>query len=133
MKIRGTCFCHAITYEIDGPLRDAASCHCSMCRKMFGSQASVYALFDPQKFSWQTGQELLSTYKADKEHGIQFCSQCGSTLGGTFNDEVCWISLGCVEGDPEITLGKHIFVGSKAAWETIPTDVIQYDSWPPEG
>jgi hypothetical protein len=29
-------------------------------------------------------------------------------------------------GDPKIELGRHIFVGSKASWETIADDVPQY-------
>lgn len=37
------------------------------------------------------------------------------------------VTLGCVNGDPEIQLGRHIFVGSKANWETIAGDVPQYN------
>ena len=42
------------------------------------------------------------------------------------------VTLGCVEGDPKIEISKHIFVGSKAAWEVIPEGVPQYEEWPPE-
>ncbi|MHC4725520.1 MAG: hypothetical protein ACYS9V_15005 [Planctomycetota bacterium] len=30
-----------------------------------------------------------------------------------------------------ITLGMHIFVGSKASWETIPEGVSQHEEGPP--
>jgi hypothetical protein len=32
-----------------------------------------------------------------------------------------------VNGDPEVEIGRHIFVGSKAAWEIIPEGVVQFD------
>lgn len=42
------------------------------------------------------------------------------------------VTLGCVDGNPEIELGMHIFVGSKASWETISGGAPQYEEWPPE-
>jgi len=42
------------------------------------------------------------------------------------------VTLGCLEGDPKIEIGKHIFVGSKATWEVIPEGVTQYEEWHPE-
>ena len=133
MAIKGTCFCGAVTYKIDGELKDAASCHCSMCRKMFSAQASAYAVIEPAEFSWQSGEHQISNYDAGNNFGIVFCSKCGSTLGGTFNGKMSWVTLGCIEGDPPIRLGKHIFVGSKASWETLPDDgVPRFAEWPTE-
>ena len=132
MTIKGSCFCGDVTYKVDGKLRDAASCHCSMCRKMFASQASAFALLEPEEFSWLAGENKLSQCAAAKDQTILFCSQCGSTLGGTFNDKVCWLTLGCVDGDPQIELGMHIFTASKASWETIPEGIPHYEGWPPE-
>ena len=132
MSINGTCFCSEVTYQIGGELKDAASCHCSMCRKMFSSQASAYALIEPNNFSWLSGEDEVSTYIIEEGQGILFCSKCGSTIGGTFNDKVSWVTLGCLDGEPNIVLGKHIFVGSKASWETIPKGIPQHEAWPPE-
>jgi hypothetical protein len=56
-----------------------------------------------------------------------FCSQCGSTLCGIFNGIVHGVTLGCVDGDPEVAVARHIYVGSKAAWEIMPAGVVQYD------
>ncbi|MFV2057627.1 MAG: GFA family protein [Thiohalomonadales bacterium] len=132
MTVQGSCFCGAISYVLAGKLRDARSCHCSMCRKAFSAQASSFALLDSQQFSWSTGIEHLRTYESKTGAGLQFCGICGSTLCGTFQGEVIGVSLGCVDGDPDIEIGVHLFVGSKARWETIPTGVLQYDEWPPK-
>ena len=130
MAVYGQCFCGKVSYSISGRLHSAESCHCSRCRKMFSSQASVIALFEREQFSWLTGEELLTSFNAGKDCDTQFCSVCGSTLGGLYKGQFSWITLGCVEGDPDIEIGRHIFVGSKAEWEVMPEGVTCYKEWP---
>jgi hypothetical protein len=132
MKLTGECFCGAIAYNIVGTVYDARSCHCSRCRKAFSSQASSYALVRPDQFSWTRGQELLTTYASEPEFGLQFCGKCGSTLCGLFNDQVHGITLGCLNEDPKIEIGRHIFVDSKANWEVIPDSVVQFAEHAPD-
>jgi len=103
-----------------------------MCRKAFSSQASAFASLNPDEFNWVCGEDLLTTYESNSGKGVQFCSRCGSTLCGTQDGQVMGVTLGCVEGDPKIEIGMHIFTGSKAAWETIPEGVPQYDAWAPQ-
>ena len=123
MAIIGSCFCGTVKYRIEGKLRDARSCHCSMCRKAFSAQASAYALVDPNEFIWTTGESSLTSYESNTGAGLQFCSKCGSTLCGTYKGNMHGVTLGCVEGDPNLILERHIFVGSKATWETIPEGI----------
>ena len=132
MNITGECFCGKITYQVGGKLCDARSCHCSRCRKAFSSQASAYASVDPAEFEWLSGEYLLTSYIGKKGFGLQFCKLCGSTLCGVFNGEIHGITLGCVNGNPEVELGMHIYVGSKAEWEIIPEGVPQFQEGPPE-
>jgi hypothetical protein len=130
--VNGSCFCGAVKFEVNGKLRDTRSCHCSMCRKAFSAQASAYAQIEPEEFTLVSGYELLTSYESKNGSGLQFCSVCGSTIFGTFEGNIHGVSLGCVDGDPEIELGMHIFVGSKASWETIPEGVPQFEEWPPK-
>ena len=132
LNITGECFCGEIKYEINGALRDARSCHCSRCRKAFSSQASAYALVEHEEFKWLSGEALLTSYVGLHGFGLQFCSKCGSTLCGIYNGAIHGVTLGCVNGDPKIELGRHIYVGSKASWEVIPEGVIQYQEGAPE-
>ena len=132
MPITGECFCGDVKYQVNGVLRDARSCHCSRCRKAFSSQASAYALLEPQEFEWLSGEGLLTSYVGQYGFGLQFCSNCGSTLRGTFGGTIHGVTLGCVNGDPEIELGRHIYVGSKASWEVIPEGVSQYEEGAPD-
>lgn len=123
--ITGECFCGQVRYQIKGSLKDARSCHCSRCRKAFSAQASAYALVEPDEFKWLSGQSLLTSYVGEHGFGLQFCSQCGSTLCGIYNGFVHGVTLGCINGDPQVEIGRHIFVGSKAAWEVMPEGVVQ--------
>lgn len=132
MSISGECFCGQVTYKIDGQLRNARSCHCSQCRKAFSSQASAYAEVAPETFRWLTGENLLSSYQSKGEFGLRFCSQCGSTLCGTYQGTIHGVTLGCVNGNPDIEIGMHIYVGSKANWETIPGGVLHFEEGPPK-
>ena len=130
MAITGECFCGDVTYRINGQLRDARSCHCSRCRKAFSAQASAYAEVVPGTFEWLSGEQLLSTYEGSQGFGLRFCSRCGSTLCGIYEGEVHGVTLGCVNGNPDVEIGMHIFVGSKAAWEVLPEGIVRFEEGP---
>ena len=133
MLIKGSCFCGTVTYKVTGALHNARSCHCSMCRKAFSSQASAYAEIEPGSFEWISGEEMLTSYESKNGSGLKFCRICGSTLCGTASGEVHGVTLGCVDGDPGVSIGMHIFVGSKAPWEVMPDGVLKYEEWPSSG
>ncbi|MCG8315181.1 MAG: GFA family protein [Pseudomonadales bacterium] len=126
MHLTGECFCGEVKYQLNGPLKNPRSCHCSRCRKAFSGQASAYAEVNPKDFTWTAGEALLTTYANQDGFGMRFCSKCGSKLCGIYQDQVHGIMLGCLNEDPGITLEQHIFVGSKAGWEVIPEGVPQY-------
>lgn len=131
MAITGECFCGEVSYCVSGQLRDARSCHCSRCRKAFSSQASAYALVNSSEFNWVSGAKQLTSYIGEQGFGLQFCSKCGSTLCGVFEGVVHGVTLGCVNGDPCIEIGRHIYVGSKASWEILPNGVRVFHEGPP--
>ena len=122
----GECFCGGIKYEITGKLRDPLACHCSRCRKAFSSQSSNYARVRSADFGWVSGEDLLSTYIGNSGFGLLFCSVCGSTLCGVFDDEIHGVTLGCLNHEAGIEDIHHIFVDSKASWEVIPTGVTKF-------
>lgn len=130
MPIKGECFCGEVSYRIEGKLRDAKSCHCSRCRKAFSAQASAAALVDPKEFRWTSGEQNLTSYVGVQGFGLQFCKTCGSTLSTLYNGDIFQVTLGCVNGDPEIEIGVHLYVGSKATWEVLPEGVTSFETGP---
>lgn len=131
MAINGGCLCGRVRYEVAGGLSGADHCHCSRCRRQHGAAFATYADLDPADFRWTAGAAFVKVYETSSGAGWCFCSECGSSLAGTVNGEVTAITLGTVEGDPGVTPGFHIFVGSRALWYEISDDLPQFDERPP--
>ena len=128
--IKGECFCGSVRYEIDGSLMNARSCHCSRCRKAFSGASSAFAeIRDNSIFSWTAGEEKVRQYESEKGWGLGFCCNCGSTLCGLYQGKVIGVTLGTVDGDPEVEIERHIFVGSKAPWDHIGGPAQQFEEW----
>ena len=122
--------CGEVTYEASGPYLSAWHCHCSQCRKAHGAAYGSYAEFKPENFKWLSGGELVKTFELG-EGGYCFCSNCGSSLAGSWKGKIVQVTFGTMEGDPEVHPDQHIFVGSKASWDTIADDLPQNEKWPP--
>lgn len=41
-----------------------------------------------------------------------------------------WVPAGLLEGDVQLTVGAHLFVGSKASWDVIASPGKQYETMP---
>ena len=130
MKVRGSCLCQGVRYEITGPVGKAAYCHCSRCRKWSGSALLGYAGVPRQHFRWTLGEELLGRFPSSERVFRVFCTRCGSTLAAWPSDpavESVWVMMGALDDDPGVRPALHIFVGSKAPWFEITDDLPQYD------
>ena len=131
MVIYGGCLCGGIRYEIAGPLFNAGHCHCSMCRRQHGAAFSTYTECDPDNFKWISGDDLVRIYETSPGNGWCFCSMCGSSLAGTENGKIIWVTLGTVDGDPGTRPASHEFVGSKAQWHEITDELAQFEEASP--
>lgn len=126
----GECLCGKIRYEITGKLRDALACHCSICRKAFSGAGSVVSWIDSGRFAWIAGEKLLKVYTNRSGFGLGFCRECGTTLCGILDARVVFVTLGTLNGAPDVKIGRHIFVGSKAPWDEIGGNAPQYRERP---
>lgn len=122
----GECFCGAVGYEIDGELIEPRSCHCSRCRKAFGGSGSAYAEVAGDTFRWTRGAADVQTYGSIEHRALGFCAHCGSTLCAFVAGQVHGIALGTLNGDPPLTIARHLFVASKASWDVIGGDAPQF-------
>ena len=102
-----------------------------MCRRQHGAAFSTYAECNPDNFKWISGEGLVKVYETSPSTGWCFCSVCGSSLVGTENGKITWVTLGTVEGDPGTKPASHEFVDSKAQWHEITDDLPQFEEWSP--
>ncbi len=129
----GRCLCGAVRYEVDGPFQMMMHCHCSMCRKHHGTAFSTFTSAPLSGFRWVQGEDDIVTYRSSTGGTRSFCGQCGSVTPVLMADAgVVVCPAGNLEGDIGIEPQAHIFVGSKAAWETITDDLPQHAGYPPE-
>ena len=133
MITKGGCLCGKVRYEVAGPLSAVDHCHCSLCRRQHGAAFASYAEFTPGDFSWTAGENFVKVYETLSGGGWCFCKECGSTLAGADKGTITSITLGTVEGEPDIKSEFHIFVGSKAQWHDINDDLPQFEERPPDG
>ncbi len=131
--LKGSCLCGGVRYEIDGPLDGALNCHCSMCRKAHGAAFRSRAGVRAKDFRWVNGEELITWFESSAGNHRGFCSRCGSPLLSRFDSrqDVYGLPLGCLDTDPGVRPGMHVFVGSKAPWYEITDALPRYRESPP--
>ena len=74
MKHTGSCHCGRIAFEVEGDIKSALSCNCSICQR----KGSLLWFVPRQALALKTPDSELSTYLFNK-HVIhhRFCPVCG--------------------------------------------------------
>ncbi|SFV69395.1 Gfa-like protein [hydrothermal vent metagenome] len=125
---KGSCLCGEIKFEVNGKINDIVCCHCSQCRRAQGSAFATNGNVDVKDFKFIKGEEFLTKYKNNEQGDKYFCSLCGSPIMSKFHTapNKIRIRLGTIESDIQEKISAHIFVNSKANWETINDEIPKY-------
>ncbi|SHH25956.1 Uncharacterized conserved protein [Cognatiyoonia sediminum] len=125
-KIKESCECGAVSFEISNPRKKITFCHCSQCRKSSGHYwAATNAKFEDVTF---LSDDTLTWYTSSDWAKRGFCSTCGSSLLYRMNDvEGIGIAAGSLEDPTGLKPGKHIFVADKGDYYEIADDIPQID------
>lgn len=129
----GRCLCGVVRYAVRGELGPADHCHCSMCRRSHGAPFATFVRIRRSDFELLQGAEALTRHVSSPAVVRSFCSRCGSRLffeHGAVPAYV-FVTLTSFDGEPGIAPTMHIFVGSKAEWETITDGLPQFEGQPP--
>jgi len=133
-RVRGSCLCGRIAYEIEGAIDVIRHCHCGRCRRARSAAHATNGFVDPARFRYLRGEALLDSFKLpDAERFTQtFCRDCGSPVPRRVaNRPYVVIPMGSVDGDPGGRPLEHIFVGSQAPWYEIADDLPQHTEYAP--
>ena len=132
--IKGTCLCRKVKFVVDGQISGMCNCHCTECRKTYGSAFGTVAICSRDDFRYISGEELILSYKQTERVTRYFCKECGSPLTLVEDwDPKVGIPAGLLDDDPGVVPSGHIFVSCKALWWEITDDKPQYNEWPPAG
>ena len=109
MKYKGSCHCGKITFEVDGEMKEAMSCNCSICSR----KGSLLWFVPRDQMKLLSPENEMSTYTFHK-HVIKhrFCPTCGIHPFGEGVDPkgqaTAAINIRCLEGiDLESVPIKH--------------------------
>lgn len=123
--IRGSCLCGAVSYTVDGPMRDVHVCHCRQCRKQSGHY--VAAASAPRSAVTVTGGEGVTWYASSPGARRGFCTTCGSHLFWDHEDlDTLSLNAGALEAPTGLKLEAHIFCADKGDYYEITDGLPQY-------
>ncbi len=129
--MKGKCLCGEVEFEIVGSMPAIYQCHCSLCRRITGSSANAATVVDRDQLNWLRGQASIRQYSTPGGFKSHFCDRCGSPLPNpTREDSAWWVPVGLLDDDASIELALHVYVGSKAEWETLPQAGEHFDEMP---
>ena len=125
MTITGECLCGAIRFEVDrfeGPFE---LCHCTRCRKAFGSAFAAMIGVKRSDFRWRSGQDTVRRYEAPVRvhppgYATAFCPRCGSPAPDV-PEEGDWFEIpaGLLDVNFDTLPDRHIYVDYACAWHEI--------------
>lgn len=118
----GGCQCGHVRYEARTRPRDAAYCHCSMCRRLHAAPVAAYADVPVEDFAYVAGEPAVYASSAQAER--RFCPRCGSQLEFRLrqNPQVVEIAISTLDRAAEIAPEYHIWSESRLPWfDTVDT------------
>lgn len=128
----GSCLCGGIRYEIRGEIGPIIQCHCQRCRKANGTAYATNAPIKASEFHITQGEHLLKKFVSTETTTRCFCSECAAPIISIKADtpDLYRLRIGTLDTPLTQRPTQHIFVASKAEWETICDDLPQYDERP---
>jgi hypothetical protein len=80
---------------------------------------------------WLAGQDLVSSYVKSTGFRSDFCSRCGSPVPNPLRStRYYWVPAGLFEGAERLQVVVHLYLGSRASWDTAPLTGAQFDTMP---
>jgi len=125
--IEGSCLCGQVAWELQGPLKSMAHCHCSTCRKAHGTAFATFVTFPSGALRWVRGSEQIQNYESSKGSFRAFCGRCGSKLPSL--DPFPYAMAGPLSGELGIRPSSHIFATGKAPWHDITDATPQFEAY----
>lgn len=77
---QGSCLCGNVTFEVGGPLKASAHCHCAYCRKAAGAAFVTWVVVPESQLKFTAGEKDLRWYQSSVPSKRGFCGNCGSTM-----------------------------------------------------
>ncbi len=126
MTATGRCLCGAISYGVEGPLREVIDCHCVRCRRHTGHFMAATAA---SRRDVSIRGDSLRWYDATDTVQYGFCGRCGSTMFWQTADQPASISIAAGTLDPPTGLKTTaaLFTADASDYHRLDETIHHYD------
>lgn len=125
-RAEGSCLCRAVSYTIDGELRQIIGCHCGQCRKTSGHFVAATGAAD-EALEVHDPESMLRWYRSSSFAQRGFCGRCGASLFWK-RDEATYTAImaGTIDGDTGLRIQSHIYTADKGDYYELDDDIPSY-------
>ena len=131
MPLSGECLCGLIKFEVGRFAGPFELCHCSKCRRAFGSAFAALIGVNRTEFRWISGEDVIEKFEAPVEkfppgYRTAFCRTCGSPAPN-IPEGADWFEIpaGLFETNFQETPDRHIYTDYASRWHEISDDLPQ--------
>ncbi|MCR9279470.1 MAG: GFA family protein [Pseudomonadaceae bacterium] len=131
--LTGRCGCHTVTFCSTKAAIVLSHCHCSECRRVYGTAFGSIVVVPRSGFRYLSGELEIACFAASPRVNRYFCRVCGSSLPLVEEwDPLVGIPLGLVNDADRALEGiksQHIFAAD--ALDCVVQDAPRFAAWPP--
>jgi hypothetical protein len=132
VRLRGSCLCKSVCYEVDGFEAPIEHCHCMTCRKAHAAVFASTVGVTRQKFRWIAGEDKLRAYESSPGKLRRFCRRCGTQLvAERAGKEHILLRVATLDDDPGKTRALHIWTSHEPSWLKDSEKLPRYAEWQP--
>ena len=110
-KIKGSCLCKSISFEIINECRYSVLCHCTMCQKS-NAEFSNYTKVQKENIKF-LNKKNLKWFFSSENYKRGFCNNCGSSLFFQSRHSENEISVSTGSLNSKIPVKGHIYYKDK--------------------
>lgn len=117
-NIEGGCACGVVRYSLSSEPFDCGWCHCTICRRVSGAPAMVFATVPIDHFRFVSGQSQVGRFHSSSFGSRQYCSGCGTplTMQVDHQPETIDFTVATLDDPERVAPGYHIFHASRIGW-----------------
>lgn len=117
-KIKGSCLCGTVTFEVINAFEKLFFCSCDQCRQITGSAFASNLFVRAERFYWLGGGANIVTYQVPgRDITKSFCQTCGSGVPWSNGDgSQMIVPAGSLSEEPDVSDRTRIFAAEQPFW-----------------
>lgn len=131
-KIKGSCLCGAVSFEVVDTFDKLFFCSCDQCRQITGSAFASNLFTSIDGFDWLGGTGDIANYQVPgRDISKSFCRICGSGVPWINGDGTKMIvPAGSLSESPDVVERVRIFALEQPSWASGLEHVSAHSKFP---